>query len=511
MTTAPYRFSRVLAHPVWLAALALLVVNDHVLKALAPGLVTGKLSDVVGLFMAPALLATLLRTHSRRGLGLAHAAIAIVFTAIKLSPLAARGFESVMALGPFPWHITVDPTDLFALPALLLSWRFSLHVAARRSDPARAYTMLASGVGLSAALATSPPPGDPMLTADLVIGSETSGTLVMRIRALRDEVVVDCQAAIRNPTAAFSRALFAPAVAWQVDSGRVVQAQGSGFTVPDRECSAILIDGTFQRSGGQAAVSLPLTLLFYTRDAFPPTSIPTMVGDVPDNQLVTFTLTPDGARWNAHPAVFPAPPELEREPIAGCEPAPAGGTVDWQEPIPVGTRKLEALDSSPDGCHRLTFETVGTWYVCTNTPLPFTVGDVLYVRAATSGQDWETVAGVELSTDGDVPKRVLVTRGPDLPAWSSAASYTARRVPECTGSHDDCGSLVFPLEVTVDTGELRLDLASGDFITLERGTLFLERAEAMPIRDISCGASFADERQFEAVYIEPRVIALDQE
>jgi len=36
-----------------------LVVNDHVLKAAFPGLLTGKLSDVAGLVVAAPLLATL--------------------------------------------------------------------------------------------------------------------------------------------------------------------------------------------------------------------------------------------------------------------------------------------------------------------------------------------------------------------------------------------------------------------------------------------------------------------
>lgn len=57
---------------------------------------------------------------------------------------------------------------------------------------------------------------------------------------------------------------------------------------------------------------------------------------------------------------------------------------------------------------------------------------------------------------------------------------------------------MFPLELTIDTGELRLDLLGGDFITLDRGTLFLQRAEAMPIRDTSCGASPDDEHYFES-------------
>jgi hypothetical protein len=51
-----------LAHPAWWLALALLALNDHVLKGagLLPAWLTGKLSDVAGLVVAPVLLAALL-------------------------------------------------------------------------------------------------------------------------------------------------------------------------------------------------------------------------------------------------------------------------------------------------------------------------------------------------------------------------------------------------------------------------------------------------------------------
>jgi hypothetical protein len=45
-----------LAHPVTLLALLVLVLNDHVWKARHPGLVTGKLSDVAGVVLTPAVL-----------------------------------------------------------------------------------------------------------------------------------------------------------------------------------------------------------------------------------------------------------------------------------------------------------------------------------------------------------------------------------------------------------------------------------------------------------------------
>ena len=45
-----------LLYPVPLVALVLLVANDHWLKAAFPGFVTGKLSDVAGLVLAPPVL-----------------------------------------------------------------------------------------------------------------------------------------------------------------------------------------------------------------------------------------------------------------------------------------------------------------------------------------------------------------------------------------------------------------------------------------------------------------------
>lgn len=55
---------------------------------------------------------------------------------------------------------------------------------------------------------------------------------------------------------------------------------------------------------------------------------------------------------------------------------------------------------------------------------------MIYLRAATNGQDWQPIDGVEL-LDDDVaePKRVLVTRGVDLAGWDFDATYTSRHLP----------------------------------------------------------------------------------
>ncbi|HEX4811200.1 MAG TPA: hypothetical protein VFV66_00410 [Nonomuraea sp.] len=53
-----------LCHPVTVTGVIVLPVNDHLLKQLWPGSVTGKLSDVAGLLVAPPLLALLLRRRA---------------------------------------------------------------------------------------------------------------------------------------------------------------------------------------------------------------------------------------------------------------------------------------------------------------------------------------------------------------------------------------------------------------------------------------------------------------
>ena len=139
-----------LLHPAPLAAVAILVVNDHFLKGsgLLPAWLTGKLSDFAGLFFFPLLLTALWRTArwlggcraqrdgthlvprarareapgaglarrrdlglTRRALAIAVGATGIAFAALKLSPaLAARA------------GAIADPTDLAALVMLLPAW-----------------------------------------------------------------------------------------------------------------------------------------------------------------------------------------------------------------------------------------------------------------------------------------------------------------------------------------------------------------------------------------------------
>lgn len=130
-----------LLHPITLGAIALLVINDHVLKRVAPGILTGKLSDVAGMIFFPLFLAAILEMfrvrHSWLILGCA-IATGVVFAATKTIPLAADAYRSGLGAIQWPFHalfaivrgnrvpglasvaMTMDPTDLIALPALIV-------------------------------------------------------------------------------------------------------------------------------------------------------------------------------------------------------------------------------------------------------------------------------------------------------------------------------------------------------------------------------------------------------
>jgi hypothetical protein len=109
-----------LLHPVALLAIAVLVVNDHVLKAAWPGVITGKLSDFAGLVFFPLLVAAPWRRQ--RAVDLACALTGLGFALVKLWEPATSLCEHVLGI-PYgePVAIVRDATDLLALPMLAVA------------------------------------------------------------------------------------------------------------------------------------------------------------------------------------------------------------------------------------------------------------------------------------------------------------------------------------------------------------------------------------------------------
>lgn len=148
-------------HPLPLLALAILGVNDHVLKGagLLHGDITGKLSDITGLFFFPLLLTatwrcvvSLLRWRreplTRTVLATAIGLTAALFTALKTITPFVLWFERVTPeLDPLGLvghvDVTMDLTDLWTLPVLWLTWRHGRRFALPSTDtsPAQKPTM----------------------------------------------------------------------------------------------------------------------------------------------------------------------------------------------------------------------------------------------------------------------------------------------------------------------------------------------------------------------------------
>ncbi len=116
-----------LLHPLFLAAIATLLLNDHLLKAHFPGVVTGKLSDLAGLTFFPVFLHTLLRVAwkaaGRWSLWACVGATVLGFALVKTVPAATIFAEGILEVFQSPLRgrgvsvrIVTDPTDLVALP-----------------------------------------------------------------------------------------------------------------------------------------------------------------------------------------------------------------------------------------------------------------------------------------------------------------------------------------------------------------------------------------------------------
>jgi len=88
-------FLRWLAHPLTIVAIAVLLLNDHVFKQAWPGLVTGKLSDVAGLVVAPPVLGLLFGLFLADRIGAAAAVLVtgVGFALVKLTT-AWKGWQS---------------------------------------------------------------------------------------------------------------------------------------------------------------------------------------------------------------------------------------------------------------------------------------------------------------------------------------------------------------------------------------------------------------------------------
>lgn len=140
MTRAGY-----LLHPLAVVGLILWIANDHVFKAAFSSWWTGKLSDVAGLAVFPLIpYAAIDLWRARRGLPPPATAVLVAWIAatglvmatINTLDGAADAYRWGLGLAQWPFRavrawsvvpiqpvrLTMDPTDLLTLPALVVPW-----------------------------------------------------------------------------------------------------------------------------------------------------------------------------------------------------------------------------------------------------------------------------------------------------------------------------------------------------------------------------------------------------
>lgn len=447
---------RALLHPLWLGGLALLAVNDHVLKGgtLLPDVVTGKLSDIAGMLVAPALLATACGVKSRRGWIAAHVAVGSVFAAIKLSTACASMWSAMMGAFGFAWTIVVDPTDLLvAIPALLLG----AHVLGRAmtASPARllrrSAEATAAGVGLMCSVATSPPPENgepwveewlPEINADVWVHNGTGAPQVIRVRSLLPTVSLDCTAIEADPAGLLSDALFGQVQSWTVPDNANLAVLDPAFN-GGVGCRVALVD----------ADDLAPVILFW-RNGTPPTTWVPGAGVVGGAGELLLELDMDDELHLSASSELVFPRGESSEPTGDCAAQDDAYRVDWDDSLPQGIHRIVSMSYGVDGCTAIELSypqdesgTTRRTYICTPPlDLPFAEGDEITIGMEYGVESESVVVEAQSPT-----RRLVVSRGGSTPVVSGLQIAVAP-LYGCELSVDACGTVAQASAVTLGGG-----------------------------------------------------------
>lgn len=183
-----------LNHPsVWLSV-AVLLLNDHILKAYTPSWLTGKLSDFAGMFFFPILLGVLwtalgrpLRLPAPALRAAAFGLTAIWFILAKTQPVVSHWSEAFLsAILSRRTQIVCDPSDLIALIMFIPAWKLcTRHTKQPLGKLPRSTYLILCLASLAALATTRIPPVSVrhLIVFDGEIYADTSGaTFVLHTR-----------------------------------------------------------------------------------------------------------------------------------------------------------------------------------------------------------------------------------------------------------------------------------------------------------------------------------------
>ncbi|WP_106093304.1 hypothetical protein [Enhygromyxa salina] len=410
--------------PTWVGALALLVANDHWFKGsgLLPDLATGKLSDFAGMLVAPVLLATLLGVRSRRALLACHVAVGAVFAGIQLSAGLAAQWSALMGVFGHPWVITCDPTDLIALPFLLLSWKLlvpQMDAELPALVPLQRTAVAALSVfGLWSTVATSDDSGfgvDPDggwyedVFGNVIVNNANDFDVALHIRPLRADVVLDCDHVSSDPGRLLGEEAFGDAEHWVLPNRTNVAIEMQPNYAS--QCSAAWIAG----EGIEPQILFVHNLSQLPEQWWPGQSFsPESLG----SGAVGVEFDADGrSTWLGDGSIRFRPSTDAPEQPASCEAPADEARIDWPLSIPDDARLL-AVEPGADGCFELQLQDVYmlggeladqgspyAWYLCAPAAaVPFAADELLRFEETYGSNGERELRVTLLESDGLTPQ-----------------------------------------------------------------------------------------------------------
>jgi len=156
----------ILTHPLTIAAILVLLINDHYLRIYYPSWITGKLGDFAWLYLSPLALATVLglllprrlkdksKTVILVSVGLISGVFLVGKTSLQVNSWMREGMSLLLGV---PVSLHRDPTDLIALPAAsgaYLAW--IRHRTPASVNYRKGFVLLAISAALTVANAAEP-------------------------------------------------------------------------------------------------------------------------------------------------------------------------------------------------------------------------------------------------------------------------------------------------------------------------------------------------------------------
>lgn len=467
--------SRPLADPLWWVALALWIINDHWLKGsgLVDPAITGKLSDLCGLWVLPAGLSAIASRPAGQSCARWpwYLGVGLYFSALQLWPALALASEQVLASLGIPSKITPDPSDLMALLVLGPAWlRYAHHPAASPSGGKLRVARAALGypIMLFATVATSriDQPAGIQRTGRLFLYNETQVTQQITIKQVRADVEANCFSIQNEPATHLHESLFeavetvtlGPEGILAIDARAQTNLQSD---LPNEQdgCHAMIIEGP----------KIEAELLFWKNAQFPLQRFSDLPIAPEKNGIIAIVNAPEG---KAQPYAYEHTGDLQIEhPVVNALPAPATPecappspaiNIEWGEPFPQGPHRLEEIIPGEDGCIALELtsqddsEQSTRRYLCIPAErFPFTEGNVLQFRSlegetAVFGKNvegWNIKGWKTKASDDDPDLEFNVIMGQGVPNLEGLSFGPRPQNCPFAPTKADCQTLTRPMDL----------------------------------------------------------------